>query len=100
MIKTVSLKFLKLLCNPYVMITVFMCVWLIFFDKNNWLTTYQTIQAIDKMEPRILHYRMEAEKNREQYHYILTDDYELEKYAREMFLMKKPNEDIYILEEN
>ncbi len=93
-------KLLPVLYSPYFLIVVGFIIWMTFFDRNNWIATYKTIKSIQKMEPQLEHYRQEAEKNQLLYRNILHNDYVLEKYAREVFKMKKKNEDIYIIENN
>ena len=45
-------------------------------------------------------YRQEYEKNTERLNELLADSGAIERIAREKYFMKKPNEDIYVFEED
>jgi len=49
------------------------------------------------MEKQKEYYLEEIEKNQQEIESLTTDTTSLEKYAREKHLMKKDNEDIYII---
>ncbi len=43
------------------------------------------------------YFEAEIKKNREELESLLSDDQKLERFAREKYLMKKDNEDIFII---
>jgi cell division protein FtsB len=51
------------------------------------------------LENEIAKYKKEIKENREKLKELQTDKVGLEQFAREEYLMKKPDEDIFIVEE-
>ncbi|MDD3968040.1 MAG: septum formation initiator family protein [Proteiniphilum sp.] len=54
---------------------------------------------IRDLESQIEYYRQQTESDREKLHELQSNDDDLEKFARENYLMKKENEDIFIIQE-
>ena len=52
------------------------------------------------MKEEIEKYRKEYEENTERLNELAVDSGAIERIAREKYLMKKPNEDIYVFEED
>ena len=75
-------KLFKFLTNSYVIIFCSFQVWMFFFDTNVQLNK-EFKKEISKDKKTIIE---------------LQDSLQLEKFAREQYLMKKENEDIYIIE--
>jgi len=75
-------KLFKFLTNSYVIIFSSFLVWMFFFDTNVQLNK-EFKKEISKDKKTIIE---------------LQDSLQLEKFAREQYLMKKENEDIYIIE--
>lgn len=71
--------------------------WMIFFDENNFLLQikrYQDLRgAREKKE-----YFIEGIGENRQMQNLFTNKTFLEKFAREQYYMKKPDEDIFIIE--
>ena len=86
----------KILTNVYVIILSGFAIWMLFFDENTYLNR-KLGSEIEELESSIKFYE---NKNQENKNIIksLQDSLKLEKYAREKYLMKKKNEDIYIIE--
>ena len=86
----------KILTNTYVIILSGFVIWILFFDENTYLNR-KLGNEIEELESSIEFYE---KKNQENKNIIksLQDSLKLEKYAREKYLMKKKNEDIYIIE--
>jgi cell division protein FtsB len=56
-------------------------------------------EKIRSLENEIEKYRKEIEQNRKKIEKLQTDKMDLEQFAREEYLMKKPDEDIFIVDE-
>jgi cell division protein FtsB len=56
-------------------------------------------QQIKDLESEIEYYTKEKEKNLEKLNAIKSDKESLERYAREQYLMTKPNEELFIITE-
>ena len=90
-------KGFKIATNVYLWILTAFVIWMLFFDENSYLTHREFNKEIKELESWIDYHK---EKIAEDKIMIkkLQDSLELERYAREKYLMKKQNEDIYIIE--
>ncbi|WP_144281708.1 FtsB family cell division protein [Chryseobacterium echinoideorum] len=96
--KSETLKFIQnYILNKYVITIVLFLVWMIFFDKTSFLVIHELNGEINKYEEQLEYYKSEYEKNDKFYKKLMNNKSEKEKYARENYFMKKPNEEIFIL---
>lgn len=90
---------LKFVFNKYtITVTVFL-VFLTFFDDRNLVRKYTMKQEIKSLENELSLFRQNIEQSREEIKRLTTDTLYLEKVAREKYLMKRDNEDIFIFNE-
>ena len=87
----------KILTNVFVIIFVPFIIWMLFFDENSYLIHRKFNNEIKDLESTISFYEGKITKDKETIK-KLQDSLELERFARETYLMKKLNEDIYIIE--
>jgi cell division protein FtsB len=87
----------SILKNKYVLTIVALVVWLLFFDKNDVFTQYDRHEQVQKLEQEVKYFRAEIARNRQEEKELQNNPKLLEKFAREHYLMKKDNEEIYIL---
>jgi len=87
----------KILTNIFVIILMPFIIWMLFFDENSYLIHRRFNAEIDDLESTISFYEDKISKDKQTIK-KLQDSIELERFAREQFLMKKENEDIYIIE--
>lgn len=90
-------KFVKFFTNRYVIILIVFCVWMLFFDENSYLVHREFNKEIDELETAIDFYKKKIEEDKLTIS-SLKDSLQIEKFAREKYLMKKENEDLYIIE--
>ncbi|MFT5762107.1 MAG: cell division protein DivIC [Polaribacter sp.] len=90
-------QFVKFFTNRYVIILIVFCVWMLFFDENSYLIHREFNKEIDELETAIDFYKEKIEEDKLTIK-SLKDSLQIEKFAREKYLMKKENEDIYIIE--
>ena len=90
-------RWFKVLGNTYVIILLLFVVWMLFFDTNSFLIHKELNQDIDALEKNKEFYEEEIEKDKA-FIEKMEDSNEMEKFAREKYYLKKPNEDIYIIE--
>ena len=88
-----------LLLNKYVGTLFIFAVWMIFFDKNNFIRQYNRITELADAQRKTKYYVEETAKAKKQLHLLQTNQKALERFAREEYYMKKPNEDIYVIVE-
>lgn len=96
--KTPALKFIqKYVLNKY-FITIFLfLIWMVFFDSTSFLVINEMNGEIKKYEKQLAYYKEEYQKNDAFYKKLMNNKSEKEKFARENYFMKKPNEEIFIL---
>jgi cell division protein DivIC len=87
----------KILTNIFVVILIPFIIWMLFFDENSYFIHRKFDKEIKDLESTISFYEGKISKDKETIK-KLEDSLELERFAREKYLMKKENEDIYIIE--
>jgi len=87
----------KLITNVFVVILIPFIIWMLFFDENSYLVHRKFNNEIEDLESTISFYKTKIKKDKETIK-KLEDSLEMERFAREKYLMKKENEDIYIIE--
>lgn len=90
-------KTLTILKNKYTITILFLLVWLLFFDRYDFITQYKTVQELKKLEEERLYYSAEIKKNEEDLNHLLKDPIYLERFAREKYMMKQDNEDVFVI---
>ena len=87
----------KILTNVFVLIFIPFLIWMLFFDENSYLVHRKFNQEIKDLESTISFYNLKIAEDKATIK-KLEDSLQLERFAREQYLMKKENEDIYIIE--
>jgi cell division protein DivIC len=72
---------------------------ILFLDKNDLFTQRERKQELRALERSKEYYTKEINKLQKQYEALRTDPAALEKLAREKFLMKRDNEELFIISE-
>ena len=83
--------------NKYLIAVVLFIVWIIFFDNFNIIKQSKIKKNIKQLEENKKFYIQEITKDSSKYYDLLNDAEKREKFAREKFLMKKEDEDVYII---
>ena len=87
----------QFILNRYVLVLVFFITWMLFLDNYSYLDHRVLNREINELEDNKTYYQGEIKKDKNQIK-KLKDPAEIEKYAREIYYMKKDSEDIYIIE--
>lgn len=74
-------------------------VWIAFFDQNNLITQIQYRMELSKLEEEKEFYQEEIKQIRSDLKELKTNPKTLEKFAREKYLMKKDNEELFVIVE-
>ena len=90
-------RLFDLIKNKFFLVTVAFVIWMIFFDKNDLFSQYEYHQQLDKLKQEQIFYKTETEKVNKDLGELTSDKSKLEKFAREKYLMKKDNEDIFVI---
>lgn len=92
-------KTLKYIKNKYIITTTAFVVWLLFFDKNDIVSQVELSKKLNELNKEKQYYVEEITKNKQDMIELKTNPKNLEKFAREKYLMKKDNEDIFVIVE-
>ena len=92
-----KIKIPRYLRNKYILTLVVFGVWIGFFDQNNLWDRTKLSSRIGQLKKQNLHYKLEIEQNERKLNEIQESPESLEKFAREQYLMKKDNEDIFVI---
>lgn len=90
-------KVLKVVKNKYLLTLVGLAVWLTFFDRNDIFTQYSLKQDVKKLEKERDYYLSEISANKKNIEELQTNDKSLETFARETYLMKRDNEEVFVI---
>jgi len=93
----VAKKILKVLKNKFLLTIIGLGVWLTFFDRNDIFTQYDLKQQVNKLEKERNYYVAEIADNKQNIDELHTNQKSLEKFARETYLMKKDNEEVFVI---
>ena len=83
--------------NKYLLTVSIFLVWLLLFDSNNLIARYKDLRELHKLKIDRDYYLKRIEADKRKLYELKTDDHNLEKFAREQYLMKKSDEDLYII---
>ena len=86
-----------ILTNKYLLTATAFAIWMLFFDRNNVPLQIQKMQELNKLEKSEHLLSGQIMETRKELDQLKNNPAKLEKYAREKYLMKKENEDLYIV---
>ncbi len=89
----------NLLKNKYIVAVVLFTVWMVFFDQNGFFAQRKITKELNQLEARKKMYTNQNQLLEIQKNNLLGNMDNLEKLAREKYLMKKDDETIYLIEE-
>lgn len=89
--------FVKIITNIFVLILIPFLIWMFFFDENSYIVHNKFDKEINDLESTISFYKKKIAEDKATIK-KLEDSLQLERFAREKYLMKKENEDIYLIE--
>jgi len=91
------MSFLKIIKNRFAIATLIFLGYLIFLDQYNFHAQYRLMSELNYLEDERDFYKNELSKDSMTYHTLFHNKENIEKFARERFMMKKPNEDIFLI---
>ena len=90
-------KIFPVLKNKYILTGIIFFIWLLIFDNNNLIDRFKGMRELKQLEKDRGYYLEWIETDSKQMNEIKTNNENLEKFAREQYLMKKEDEDIFII---
>ena len=86
--------------NKYAYTLLFFIIWVCFIDQNNIMTAYTYNAELQKLEKEKEYFNDAIEKTSKELYDLTENPATLEKFARETYLMKKDEEDIFLIIED
>lgn len=74
-----------------------MLVWLLFFDRYDLRTQWQMERKLRELEREEAYFRQEIARNQFKLNALKCDKAYLERFARETYLMKMADEDVFLI---
>lgn len=90
-------KVIHFLKNKYILTGLIFIIWLAFFDSFSFLKKISVNKKLNQLKMDKKYYKDEIKSDSIQLYQLLSGSENLEKFARERYLMKKDSEDIYIV---
>ena len=88
-------SFLK---NKFFLSTAFFAIWILFFDKNDLFTQMARGNELTSLKKSKEYYSEQIAQERKISEELQSNPATIEKYAREKYLMKRENEDLFIIQ--
>ena len=86
--------------NKYLLTLTVFAVWMVFFDTQDLITTHFKLRnELNALQKSRSFYLDQIDATKKELDQLKSDPETLEKYAREKYLMKKDNEDLFIVSE-
>ncbi|HPY66617.1 MAG TPA: hypothetical protein PLI41_00340 [Bacteroidales bacterium] len=83
--------------NKYFLTVFLFLIWIILMDSNNLLLRIREVRELRKLKSDKEYYTNKIENDKNKLKELKTDNHNLEKFAREQYRMKKPDEDLFIV---
>ena len=87
-------RFLK---DKYVITMLVFLIWRFFFDQFNLLDRLDSMRNLKQLQQDKAYYQKRIREDSQRLKELKTNRENLEKFAREQYLMKKDNEDIFVI---
>ena len=98
-IQDIIKKLPKPLRNKYLILFLLFILWVVFIDDYNLINQSKIKNTVDDLKSQKEFYISEIKSDSIELYKLQNDPPEQERFAREKFLMKKENEDIFIIRE-
>ena len=83
--------------NKYFIAAAFFIVWMLFFDMRDWSLISSRREKLADLQKSEQNLSRQIAETRRELDLLKTNAQTIEKYAREKYLMKKDNEDLFIV---
>ena len=90
---------MSLLKNKFFISSLAFLVWMTFFDRNDMISQLDYRSQVNKLKAEKEFYNKEIAQVEKDLTELTTDQKKLEKFAREKYLMKRDNEDVFVIVE-
>ena len=88
---------LSILKNKYIIALLLFVVWMLFFDPKDFSLITGRIEKLNELQKSEKHLAKKIGETRQELGMLKTSAQTIEKYAREKYMMKKDNEELFIV---
>ena len=92
-------RLVSLLKNKYFISGLAFLVWMSFFDRNDMISQLEYRSQVNKLKDEKEFYTKEIAQVEKDLTELTTNQQKLEKFARDKYLMKRDNEDVFVIVE-
>jgi cell division protein FtsB len=85
--------------NKYFIAAGLFVLWITFFDDDNLIERFRYMHEIHNLESDKEYFQQKITEDSEKLKELKTNKRNLEKYAREQYLMHRENEDVFVIVE-
>ncbi len=86
--------------NKYLLAGIFFLVWMFFFNEKDLISEFKRKDKLNELQKSEKHLSKIIKETKQELGQLKTNAQTIEKYAREKYLMKKDNEDLFIISSN
>ncbi len=84
--------------NKYLLTGAFFVIWMFFFDPKDILSGVERMSKHNKLQISELHLKSLITESHQELDLLKNNARSIEKYARENYMMKKDNEDLFVVD--
>jgi cell division protein DivIC len=93
-------KAFRIISNKYLIAFSAFVMLMLFFDHNDIFTQMERRKNLHQLEAKRKFFETEISKTNKELNDLQHDPAALEKYAREKYILKKDNEDVFLVDED
>jgi len=85
--------------NKYLLTLAVFIVWMLFFDDRDlYVTVHKQRQELQELKTSKTYFEEQIANSKKQLDQLKVNALTIEKYAREKYLMKRDNEDLFVIQ--
>jgi cell division protein FtsB len=86
------------LLNKFLLATIAFIVWMLFFDRNDFFVQSERRKELKDLQVSKIYFTKQIEEERKFSNALKNNPAAIEKFAREKYLMKRDDEDLYLIQ--
>lgn len=83
--------------NKYLLTGVFFAIWMFFLDQKDIISAFERKDKLNDLQKSEQHLKKLITESHQELDLLKNNAQSIEKYAREKYMMKKDNEDLFIV---
>ena len=91
------MRFKKIILNKYIIASLLLVLLLFFNDRNSIINQFKYREQLNKSTKENIFLKEEIAKASKESNELFSNNKNLEKFAREKYLMKRDDEDVYVI---